>query len=90
MALFFIKGEKMIKKFVLDVGRAVIDLLLSLMFAVATIAFFIYVADGADIIYAVLCCLLAILVLVALFYTIYLFVDIRDTLKEIRDKVSNK
>lgn len=80
----------MIKKFVLDVGRAVIDLLLSLMFVVATIVFFIYVAGGADIIYVVLCYLLAILVLVVLFYIIYLFVDIRDTLKEIRDKVSNK
>lgn len=89
----------MIKKFVLNVGRAVIDLLFLLSFVIVTYIFlvrasnFLYPLEGMErtilLIYAVLCYLFAILMLVLIFYTIYLFVDIRDTLKEIKDKVSN-
>lgn len=88
-----------IKEFVLNYGRKIIDISFLLSFALATIIFLgfsLAVGSGAIriqatmLVYVVFIFLCVIIALIALFYTIYLFVDIKDTLKEIRDKVSIK
>ncbi len=88
-----------IKEFVLNYGRKIIDISFLLSFALAAIIFLgfsLAVGSGAIriqatmLVYVVFIFLCVIIALIALFYTIYLFVDIKDTLKEIRDKVSIK
>ncbi len=88
-----------IKEFVLNYGRKIIDISFLLSFALATIIFLgfsLTVGFGAIriqatmLVYVVFIFLCVIIALIALFYTIYLFVDIKDTLKEIRDKISTK
>ncbi len=77
---------KFVKEFILNYGRKIIDISFLLSFVVATIAFFV-LAVGYDIISAIFIFICAIVAIIALFYTIYVFIDIRDKLEHIGNKL---
>ena len=95
---FTIKGKKMKdfdKETILKYGRKIIDIIAKLLLVLVFIEFIVFVVIGINtrspftgIIMAILISAITLITLILSLYMIYIFIDIRDNLKEINEKLT--